>query len=121
MSKINTKKAYEVVEIRQKFSRAYTLWSKEDDNSLYDKDRERKSIKELSEIFGRNIGAIISRLEELKTLATQIGSADDDFEQYTIERNLALFKVYDEVNVINKAGRIVYENDPAKLKSFESP
>ncbi|OIO18186.1 MAG: hypothetical protein AUJ54_08740 [Ignavibacteria bacterium CG1_02_37_35] len=59
--------------------------------------------------------------EELKTLDTQIGSADSDFEQYTIERNLALVKVYDAVNVINKAGRIVYENDPAKLKSFESP
>ncbi len=59
--------------------------------------------------------------EELKTLAAQVGSADDDFEQYTIERNLAQLKVYDAVNTINKAGRIVYENDPAKLKSFESP
>jgi hypothetical protein len=29
--------------------------------------------------------------------------------------------VYDAVNEINRAGRIVYENDPAKLKSFESP
>ena len=59
--------------------------------------------------------------EELKTLAAQVGSADDDFEQYTIERNLAQLKVYDAVNTINKAGRIVYENDPAKLKSFDSP
>ncbi|PIP76390.1 MAG: hypothetical protein COW85_14500 [Ignavibacteria bacterium CG22_combo_CG10-13_8_21_14_all_37_15] len=59
--------------------------------------------------------------EELKTLDTQVGAADSDFEQYTIERNLALVKVYDAVNVINKAERIVYENDPAKLKSFESP
>jgi len=63
----------------------------------------------------------VTLTEELKTLATQIGSADNDFEQYTIERNLALLKVYDAVNTINKAGRIVYENDPAKLKSFDSP
>jgi len=58
---------------------------------------------------------------ELKTLAEQIGAADKGFEQYTVERQLALFKVYEEVNTINKAGRIVYENDPAKLKSFDSP
>ncbi|MFA6596823.1 MAG: hypothetical protein WCS69_03805 [Ignavibacteriaceae bacterium] len=63
----------------------------------------------------------VTLTEELKTLDTQIGAAEDDFEQYTIERNLALLKVYDAVNTINKAGRIVYENDPAKLKSFESP
>ena len=63
----------------------------------------------------------VTLTEELKTLDTQVGSADDDFEQYTIERNLALLKVYDAVNTINKVGRIVYENDPSKLKSFESP
>lgn len=59
--------------------------------------------------------------EELKSLATQVGAAESDFKEYTIERNLALLKVYDAVNTINKAGRIVYENDPAKLKSFETP
>jgi len=59
--------------------------------------------------------------EELKTLATQVGAAESDFKEYTIERNLASLKVYDAVNTINKAGRIVYENDPAKLKSFDSP
>jgi len=59
--------------------------------------------------------------QELKALSVQIGAADNDFEQYTIERNIALMKVYQSVNTINKAGRIVYENDPAKLKSFDSP
>ncbi|MCK9426836.1 MAG: hypothetical protein M0Q21_12425 [Ignavibacteriaceae bacterium] len=59
--------------------------------------------------------------DDLKALGLQIGSAEDDFEQYTIERNLALVKVYDEINEINRAGRLVFEKDPAKLKSFESP
>ncbi len=58
---------------------------------------------------------------ELKSLSERIGSAEKGFLQYTIERQIALYKVYEEVNTINKAGRLVYENDPVKLKSFESP
>lgn len=64
-------------------------------------------------------GAVLNT--ELKSLAEQIGASEMNFEQYTVERQLALYKVYEEVNTINKAGRLVYENDPVKLKSFESP
>jgi len=58
---------------------------------------------------------------ELNALDLLMAASEDDFEEYTIQRNLALLKVYEEINEINRAGRIVYENDPAKLKSFESP
>jgi len=59
--------------------------------------------------------------QDLKTLSVMKGAAETEFEQCTIERNIALIKVYDAVNTINKAGRIVYAEDPAKLKTFESP
>jgi hypothetical protein len=62
--KIN--KAYSVAEKRLKNQNAYMPWSKEDDDKLELLFCEKKSIKELSEIFCRNSGAIRSRIKKLE-------------------------------------------------------
>jgi len=63
---LNTPKAYSIEEIRKTHQNAYAPWTKEDDDKLEKLYCEGKSTKELSEVFGRNIGAIRSRIEKLE-------------------------------------------------------
>lgn len=59
-------KAYSVDEKRKVNPQAYTPWTVEDDTQLELLYRDGKTITELSEIFGRNNGAIRSRIKKLE-------------------------------------------------------
>lgn len=59
-------KAYEVETIRQTHRQAYAPWTPQDDNRLEVLYCERKTIQQLTEIFGRNDGAIRSRIKKLE-------------------------------------------------------
>lgn len=59
-------KAYSVEKIRERHQQAYLPWTTEDDNKLELLFCEGKKVKELAEIFGRNIGAINSRIKKLE-------------------------------------------------------
>ena len=65
-NKNKAEKTYSVELIRRKHSQAYMPWSKEDDHKLQNLFKQGKSVKELAEQFGRNNGAIYSRLKKLK-------------------------------------------------------
>ena len=58
-------KAYCIEEKRAKNPNAYRPWTKENDERLLQLSASGKSIPELCEIFGRNQGAIASRLKKL--------------------------------------------------------
>ena len=60
-------KSYDVEEIRQEYPSAYEKWSDEDDNELKRLHDLGLSIPELVKRFGRNPGAIRSRLRKLST------------------------------------------------------
>lgn len=53
-------------ELKEKFANAYQPWSSDDDLRLEKLFCEKKSVKELSEIFSRNRGAIESRIRKLE-------------------------------------------------------
>jgi hypothetical protein len=59
-------KAYSVDEIRKVNPKAYAPWTEEDDNRLELHYCEGKTTAELSKIFGRNNGAINSRIKKLE-------------------------------------------------------
>jgi DNA-directed RNA polymerase specialized sigma24 family protein len=59
-------KAYSVEKIRETHQQAYMPWTTEDDNKLELLFCEGKKAKELAEIFGRNVGAINSRIKKLE-------------------------------------------------------
>lgn len=59
-------KAYSVEKIRETHQQAYLPWTTEDDNKLELLFCEGKKVKELAEIFGRNTGAINSRIKKLE-------------------------------------------------------
>lgn len=58
-------KAYTMEEKRKQHSNAYKSWTTADDNLLIALHEEGKSIKELTSIFGRKEGAILSRIKKL--------------------------------------------------------
>lgn len=59
-------KTYSVEKIREIHQQAYLPWTTEDDNKLELLFCEGKKVKELAEIFGRNVGAINSRIKKLE-------------------------------------------------------
>lgn len=59
-------KTYSVEKIRETHQQAYLPWTAEDDNKLELLFCEGKKPKELVEIFGRNAGAINSRIKKLE-------------------------------------------------------
>jgi len=59
-------KTYCVEKIRETHQQAYLPWTEEDDNKLELLFCEGKKVKELAEIFGRNTGAINSRIKKLE-------------------------------------------------------
>ena len=61
-------KSYSVEAIRQEYPSAYEKWTQEDDNELKRLHGEGLSVSELVNRFGRNHGAIRSRLQKLTTL-----------------------------------------------------
>jgi DNA helicase IV len=65
-SKTDKEKAYSVEEIRKSHTQAYLPWTKEDDDKLESLFCQGKKTVELSEIFGRNAGAINSRIGKLQ-------------------------------------------------------
>lgn len=58
-------KAYDVREIRKKYPKAYAPWTAGEDRKLLEKCKTGISARELAKIFGRQPGAIRSRLEKL--------------------------------------------------------
>jgi hypothetical protein len=58
-------KAYTLDEARQKNANAYFPWSQEDDERLELLYCQGKTVKQLTEIFNRNAGAINSRIKKL--------------------------------------------------------
>jgi DNA helicase-4 len=64
--KIEKEKVYSVDEIRKIHTQAYQPWTKEDDEKLELLFCQGKKPSELSEIFGRNLGGITSRIEKLQ-------------------------------------------------------
>ncbi len=59
-------KAYSKSEVQLRYSKAYEPWTKESDEQLELLFCKGKTIKELSEIFERNEGAIRSRMKKLE-------------------------------------------------------
>ncbi|MCX6156878.1 MAG: DUF3276 family protein [Ignavibacteriae bacterium] len=64
-SSVSNKK-FTFAEIRTRFEKAYRPWSKEDDDKLEILFCEKKSVQELSKIFGRTSGSIRSRIAKLE-------------------------------------------------------
>ena len=65
--KIRTdEKSYSLDEKRKTHRNAYQPWTDEDDNRLELLYCEGKSVTELTELFGRNSGAIRSRIKKLE-------------------------------------------------------
>jgi len=64
--KLSKDKAYSIVKIRETYEHAYLPWTLKDDRKLELLFCEGKQIKELAEIFGRNSGAIFSRIKKLE-------------------------------------------------------
>ena len=62
---LKQQKAYTMEEKRTKHPNAYRPWTKEDDDKLLQLSASGKSVSELCKIFGRNRGAITSRLNKL--------------------------------------------------------
>ena len=65
-SKQTDGKTYSVEKIRETHQQAYLPWTEEDDNKLELLFCEGKKVKELAETFGRNVGAINSRIKKLE-------------------------------------------------------
>ncbi|MBE0415472.1 MAG: hypothetical protein IBX36_02900 [Dehalococcoidia bacterium] len=61
-------KAYDVKEIREKYSKAYTKWTEDEDNSLRNEYLRGKTVEGLARDFQRKPGAIRSRLLRLGLL-----------------------------------------------------
>ncbi|HRK80913.1 MAG TPA: GIY-YIG nuclease family protein [Saprospiraceae bacterium] len=61
-----SEKAYSITEIRKSHENAYKPWTTEDDTELVRLEKEGKSIGEIASIFGRNRGAINSRLNKIR-------------------------------------------------------
>ena len=59
-------KAYSVEKIRQTHKQAYQPWTKADDNKLELLYCEGQKVKDLAKTFGRNEGAISSRIKKLE-------------------------------------------------------
>lgn len=59
-------KSYSVEKIRETHKQAYQPWTQDDDNKLEILFCEGKKVKELTKIFGRNDGAISSRIKKLE-------------------------------------------------------
>jgi hypothetical protein len=59
-------KTYTFTEKREKHNNAYAKWSQENDNQLERLFCEGKTVSQLSKIFGRNEGAIKSRINKLE-------------------------------------------------------
>ncbi|ACU93624.1 hypothetical protein Coch_2080 [Capnocytophaga ochracea DSM 7271] len=59
-------KSYSVEKIREAHPNAYAKWAKEDDDKLELLYCEKTTVKELCDIFGRNRGAILSRIKKLE-------------------------------------------------------
>lgn len=59
-------KKYNVEEIKGTHGKAYEKWNEEDDKNLERMFCEGKSVKVLSGFFGRNVGAINSRIKKLE-------------------------------------------------------
>lgn len=55
-----------IEEARQKYPKAFTNWTKEDDGKLEVMYAEEKSVSEMAVYFERNEGAIRSRIDKLK-------------------------------------------------------
>mgnify|MGYP001279883854 CR=1 FL=1 len=64
--KLKENKTYSVDKIREIHKQAYFPWTAEDDNKLEMLFCANKTVKELSHIFGRNEGAINSRIKKLE-------------------------------------------------------
>lgn len=60
--------SYSVEEIRRKYPKAYTEWTKEEDSLLITEHTQGKTIDELAKDFQRKPGAIRSRLQKLGPL-----------------------------------------------------
>jgi hypothetical protein len=58
-------KSYDVLDIRKLHKQAYEPWTSEADEKLVLLFRQGKTVKEMSEIFGRTSGAIRSRINKL--------------------------------------------------------
>jgi ATP-dependent DNA helicase RecQ len=61
-------KSYSVVDIQKKFPTAYEKWTEEEEQKIITGYNQGKSIKELSELLGRQPGGIRSRLRKLKLI-----------------------------------------------------
>lgn len=59
-------KAYSVAKIRETHQHAYMPWTSDDDSKLELLFCEGKSVSELAKTFGRNEGAISSRIKKLE-------------------------------------------------------
>jgi len=66
-------KAYAFNAIRQKHPKAYERWTEDEDVLLVQKFREGTSTEELSKLFQRRQGAILSRLRKLNLAHLQAG------------------------------------------------
>jgi hypothetical protein len=66
VAKQSANKAYSFEKIREVHKQAYLPWTREDDNNLKLLFCEGKQINELTQIFGRNSGAIYSRIKKLE-------------------------------------------------------
>ncbi|MFC9330783.1 helix-turn-helix domain-containing protein [Kitasatospora sp. NPDC057015] len=70
-------KAYTVEEKRREHSNAYKRWTVEEEEDLLDRCAQGVSLRELAEEFGRNEGAIASRLLKLDAQGPAVAEAEE--------------------------------------------
>ena len=63
---IKLDKSYSVADKRKDNANAYAPWTNQDDEKLESLYCQRKTVKEIAVIFGRNTGAIHSRIKKLE-------------------------------------------------------
>jgi len=61
----NLPKKYSVTKIRERYPKAYTPWTEDDDNLIRQMFAKESSMKEMQDVLGRKRGAINSRLSKL--------------------------------------------------------
>ncbi|PZS07038.1 MAG: hypothetical protein DLM55_11900 [Acidimicrobiales bacterium] len=61
----------DVAEIRLKHQNAYKPWPSADEQELLHRFAEGTSVQSLSEEFGRQVGAILARLEKLGAISAE--------------------------------------------------
>lgn len=119
MSSWEKRKSPSIEEIRQKYPKAYELWTRDEDALLLQMYACDKDIDKLSDIFQRGPRAIKSRLRKLKNLEVCVYSQEhDNLSDFNRTDKIVIGFYYDWIPVLRNEDEIYLF--PNALTSFMS-